>query len=445
MPICRSRVLLCASLLSASICAHVEAQTTSPVPVSRELYLDPAGMGLEQLVQLAMTRNGELVASRQRTVETQGLLRQAGFRPNPVFETEFRSGSATGSDGEREFSVGYAHTFELGNKRATRVEVATLGVDLAQLEIRDRERVIRAEVMDRYIAAMSAIRNFEAVAQQREVVDQGLRVTRQRVAEGESPRVEEMVLQADVGRLEAERLVLEGEVQQAMLLLRAVAGVDVAEQLRLQPDGDRVAVITGLDDAVALGLASRPDLAALRKEEERSAAEVRLAQAERRPDMAALIRYTDSRSQLDYFGFDGAGALAPLKDRDRLLTGGLSISLPLFNRNQGHIQVATARQTAATIRREFLERTIRAEIAGAFARYLAARRAAEIFQKMVIGPSEQSVTVLRASYAAGEVQLFDVVAEQRRFIDTQKAFTEAIRQEALARVALERAVGSPLK
>jgi outer membrane protein, heavy metal efflux system len=283
------------------------------------------------------------------------------------------------------------------------------------------------------------------VAQQREVVDQGLRVTRQRVAEGESPRVEEMVLQADVGRLEAERLVLEGEVQQAMLLLRAVAGVEAAEQLRLQPDGDRVAVITSLDEAVALGLASRPDLAALRKEEERSAAEVRLAQAERRPDMAALIRYTDSRSQFDYFGFDGAGVLTPLRDRDRLLTGGLSISLPLFNRNQGHIQVATARQTAATIRREFLERTVRAEIAGAFARYVAARRAAEIFQKMVIGPSEQSVTVLRASYAAGEVHLFDVVAEQRRFIDTQKAFTEAIRQEALARVALERAVGSPLK
>ena len=444
MRICRTAIFLCVALLSASIGAHAQP-TSSVVPVSRELYLDPAGIGLEQLVQSAMTRNGELVAARQRTVEAQGLLRQAGFRPNPVIETEITSGSPTGSSGEREFSVGYAHTFELGNKRARRVEVATLDVDITQLEIRDRERVIRAEVLERYIAAMSAIRNFEAVAQQREVAEQGLGVTRQRVAEGESPRVEEMVLQADVGRLEAERLVLESEVHQAMLLLRVVAGFDEAEPLRLQPDGDRIPVTTSLDQAMTLGLASRPDLMALRKDEERSAAEVRLARSERTPDIAGLIRYTDSRTQFDYLGFNGAGALTPLKDRDRLLTGGLSISVPLLNRNQGQIQVATARQTAATIRREFVERTIRAEITGAFARYVAARRAAEVFQKMVIGPSEQSVTVLRASYAAGEVRLFDVVTEQRRFIDTQKAYTEAIRQQALARVALERAVGSPLK
>lgn len=444
MQICRAEIFLCVALLSGGVGAYAQTTPTA-VPVSRDLYLDPAGMGLEQLVESAMTRNGELVATRQRTVQAQGLLRQAGLRPNPVFETEYTSGSPTGSPGEREFSLGYAHTFELGNKRGRRVEVATLDVDITQLEIRDRERVIRAEVLERYIAAMSAIRNFEAVAQQREVAEQGLGVTRRRVAEGESPRVEEMVLQADVGRLEAERLVLESEVHQAMLLLKVVAGFDEAQALRLRPDGDRVPVTTSLDEAIAVGLAARPDLLALRKDEQRSAAEVQLAQSEKTPDLAGLIRYTDARTQFDYFGLNGAGALTPLKDHDRLLTAGLSITLPLLHRNQGQIQAATARQAAATIRREFMERTIRAEIAGAFARYRAAQRAVEVFQKLVIGPSEQSVTVLRASYAAGEVQLFDVVAEQRRFIDTQKAYTEAIRQEALARVALERAVGSPLK
>lgn len=444
MRISRSTLFLCVSWLASGVCAEAQTSAAS-APVSRELYLDPAGIGLEQLVQSAMARNGELVAARQRMLEAQGLLRQAGFRPNPVVETEISSGAATGSDGEREFSIGYAHTFELGGKRSNRVAVAGIDVEITQLEIRDRERAIRAEVLERYIAAMSAIRNFEAMAQQREVAEQGLTITRQRVAAGESPRVEEMVLQADVGRLEAERLVLESDVQQAILLLRVVAGFDATESLRLEPDGDRAAVNTTLEEAVATGLASRPDLAALRRDEERSAAEVQLARSERTPDLSALVRYTDSRSQFDYLGFNASGVLSPLRDRDRLLTGGLSITLPVLNRNQGRIQVATARQTAATIRRQYLERTVRAEITGAFSRYLAARRAAQIFQQSVIGPSQQSVTVLRASYAAGEVQLFDVVAEQRRFIDTQKAYTEAIKQEALARVALERAVGSPLK
>jgi cobalt-zinc-cadmium efflux system outer membrane protein len=437
-------VIACATCLAIGSGSHAQTLPSS-APVARELYLDPNGLDLAQLVQLALTRNADLTATRQRTLEAQGLLRQAGFRPNPVFETEVSSGAATGSNGERQISVGYAHTFELGGKRSRRVEVAQSGVEIAGLEILDRERTLRAELQERYIAAMSAVRNFEAVAQQREAAEQGLNVTRQRVAAGESPRVEEMVLQADVGRLEAERLLLESEVQQAMLNLRVVAGFELTETLRLRPDGDRDPVTTTLEDALAKGLTVRPDLGALRKEEDRSAAEVRSARADRTPDIAALFRYTDAQSRFDQMGFSASGVLTPIRDHDRTLTGGLSITLPVLNRNQGMIQVATARQTAATLRREYQERVIRAEITGAYGRYLAARRAALAFQRLVIGPSEESVRVLRASYAAGEVQLFDVVAEQRRLIDTQKAYTEAIRQEALARVSLERAIGSPLK
>lgn len=437
-------VIACLACLAIESASHAQTLPAS-APVSRELYLDPTGVDLDQLVQFALTRNADLTATRQRTLEAQGLLRQAGFRPNPVLETAVTSGAATGSEGEREISIGYAHTFELGGKRSKRVEVAQSGVQIARLEILDRERTIRAELQERYIAAMSAIRNFEAVAQQREVAEQGLNVTRQRVSAGESPRVEEMVLQADVGRLEAERLLLESEVQQAMLNLRVVAGFELTETLRLRPDGDRRPVSTTLEEALSRALAARPDLAASRTDEVRSGAEVGLARAERTPDMAALFRYTDAQSRFDQLGFSASGALVPIRDRDRTLTGGFSITLPILNRNQGLVEAATARQTAATLRRQYLERSIRAEITGAYARYLAARRAATVFQQMVIGPSEESVSVLRASYAAGEVQLFDVVAEQRRLIDTQKAYTEAIRQEALARVALERAIGSPLQ
>lgn len=403
------------------------------------------GVGLNQLVQTALTRNADLAATRQRTVEAQGLLRQAGFRPNPVLETEYTSGSPTGSVGEREFSLGYAHTFELGGKRARRIDLGQAGLDLARLEIADRERTLRADVQERYITAMAAIRNLDAVARQLEVTQRSYTVTERRVSEGESPRVEQMVLQAEVGRLTAERLVLASEVQQTMLGLRVVAGLELSDPLRLQPNGDRAPITLALDSMLERGLASRPDLAAARQEEARAAGEVRLAQAERVPDVAALVRYSDVQSQFPQFGLSPSGAPTALRDRDRLLTGGLSISLPLLSRNQGNIQAGRARQSAATLRREYLERTIRAEIAGAYGRYQAARQAVQAFDASVIRPAEDSVRVLRASYTAGEVQLFDVLTEQRRLIDTQKAYTDAIRQEALARVALERAVGAPLQ
>ena len=448
------RAFLCAllSIEMLSATTHILAQERASVvavangSAPANQFVDGAnGMTLEQLVQMALTRNADLLATRQRTVEAQGLLRQAGFRPNPVLETEYTTGSPTGSSGEREFSIGYAHTFELGSKRARRLDVSQAGLGLARLEVTDRERTLRAELQERYIAAMAAIRNLEAVAQQLEITQQSYRATQRRVSEGESPRVEQMVLQAEVGRLSAERLLLASEAQQGMLDLRVVAGLNLDEPLRLRPDGDRPPLTLAIDAAIERGLATRPDLAAARQEEARVGGEVQLARAERVPDVAALVRYSDVQSQFPQFGLTASGALSPLRDRDRMLTGGLSITLPLLSRNQGNIEAARARQSAATLRREYLERTIRAEITGAFGRYTAARQAVQAFDASVIGPAEESVRVLRASYTAGEVQLFDVLNEQRRLIDTQKAYTEAIRQEALARVALERAIGAPLQ
>jgi len=423
-----------------------DAAAAGPAATATSQFVDPAsGLSVNQLVQLALSRNGDLMATRQRTVEAQGLLRQAGFRPNPVIETEFGSGSPTGSPGEREFSVGYAHVFELGGKRDRRVEVGRAGLDLARFEITDRERTLRAELQERYISAMASIRNLEAVAQQLEVTQQSFGVTQRRVSEGESPRVEQMVLQAEVGRLEAERLLLASEVQQELVSLRVIVGMDFNERLVLQPDGDRPPTTLSLEAALEQGLASRPDLAAGRQEETRAAAEVRLAHADRMPDLVGLVRYTDSQTRFDQFGLTATGALTPLQDRDRMLFGGLSITLPMFARNQGQIEATRARETAASLRRQYLARSIEAEIRAAYGRYLAAQQAVEVFRKAVVQPSQEGAAVLRASYAAGEVRLFDVLAVQRRLIDSQKEYTEAIRRAALARIALERAIGVPLQ
>jgi len=422
----------------------VGAPVAAPAPTAQ--FVDASsGLSVSQLVQLALARNADLLATRQRALEAQGLLRQAGFRPNPVLETEFGSGSPTGSPGEREFSLGYSHVFELGGKRDRRVEVGRPGLDLARFEITDRERTLRAELQERYIAAMASIRNLETVAQQFEVTRQTLEVTQRRVSEGESPRVEQMVLQAEVGRLEAERLVLASEVQQELLAVRVIVGMDFSERLVLRPEGDRPPPTLNLEAALEQGLASRPDLAAARQEETRAAAEVRLARAGRVPDLAGLVRYTDSQTRFDQFGLTATGALAPLQDRDRVLTAGLSLTLPMFARNQGQIEATRARETAASLRRQYLTRSAEAEIRAAHGRYLAAQQAVEVFRTAVVQPSQEAAAVLRASYAAGEVRLFDVLAVQRRLIDSQKEYTEAIRQAALARVALERAIGVPLQ
>src|SRR3990172_11086598 len=81
----------------------------------------PAALGATDLVEMAMQRNREFLAVKQRIAETQGLLRQAGLRPAPALEIEESPGRPLGSPGEEEFSARDFHTIETFLKKASRI------------------------------------------------------------------------------------------------------------------------------------------------------------------------------------------------------------------------------------------------------------------------------------------------------------------------------------
>ena len=62
----------------------------------------------------------------------------------------------------------------------------------------------------------------------------------------------------------------------------------------------------------------------------------------------------------------------------------------------------------------------------AFARYEAAQRALLTFEQGVIQRSSDNIRVIRAAYELGEFRLTDLLVEQRRLVDSQREFTEAL-------------------
>ena len=135
----------------------------------------------------------------------------------------------------------------------------------------------------------------------------------------------------------------------------------------------------------------------------------------------------------------------PLRDRDNLLTAGISISLPVRNRNQGNIEAAVARDRGARLRREALERSARREVLAAVNRYQAARKALGVFDEGVVPQSQENLRIVRGAYELGELRMLDVINEQRRLLETQRAYTDLLRDANIAVAELERAVGAPLQ
>jgi len=415
---------------------------TSTVKPAIAHYFDPVqGLSSDELVRRALASNGELAAARIEIQRVRGRLRQAALRPNPTLDVEQTTGRFTGSADERETSVGIAVPIELGAKRKRRIELARVELEAVQAEVADRERRLTLEVMTLYTEALSALRELETTESINQVDLQTTRFVQARVNEGESAPLELNLLRTEVDRLRSRRALVEGRLTTTLLKLKVLAGLSDAEPLRLRED---LATIRqpvfpqSVDAAIAIALRSRPDLRLARLNEEVAEAGLKLARASASPDLTAFTRYSVSRSAFE------VTPVGVLRDRDKTLTFGVSVGIPIFNRNQGNKAEATALISQARTRREFLEQIIRSEVQSAYARIEAARSAALTFEQGVIGRSTDNIRVIRAAYELGQFQITDLLSEQRRLLDSQREYTEMLAEQYRALADLQAALGGPI-
>jgi len=437
-------VVLCQQAPAQSTTVKSAAGTTaSTVP----LYFDPLqGSSSLDLVVRALQSNGELSAARLDVERARARLRQAGLRPNPTLDFEQSTGRLVGSPGERATSVGVTLPLEVSGQRRRRIELARAELEAAEAEVADRERRLAGEVLALYAEALSALRELQITEEMGGVDLKMTRFVQARVNEGESAPLELSLLQVEVDRLRSRRVLVEGRLRSSLVRLKSISGIPQNEPLRLRED------LTGsvlpsreppssLEAAVEIALRSRPDLRLARLNEEVAQAGLRLARAQGAPELSLSAKYSTDRALTDL-----PEPLVPVPDTSRSLTVGVSVGLPVFNRNQGAKQEASFAITQATRRREFLEQTVRAEVQSAYVRYEAARAAVSTFELGVIERSTQNLQVMRAAYAEGAFTITEVLVEQRRLLDSQRDFTEALaeRYNALAElsVALGTAVNS---
>ena len=104
---------------------------------------------------------------------------------------------------------------------------------------------------------------------------------------------------------------------------------------------------------------------------------------------------------------------------------------------------AVAESEAAKSRREFAELTVRREVAAAYAQYVQAAKAEEIFRVGARDAARANLDVVRQTYELGSKTLLDYIAEQRRFIELENDFIDAQLAVYNARVEIQRATASP--
>ena len=459
----RALLYICSTLIIASVRpTHIAAQNPAETRVnaaeSRKIkaayisaletsdssenaiaaYVDPIqGSSSIDLVRRALASNAQLAATRLEIDRARARLRQAGLLPNPSIDFEQQNG-VFGSPGERGTTVGFSMPLELAGQRGRRIDLARAELEAAEADVADRERRMTSELRLAYIETLAALRELEVTQNLYALDVETARIVEARVEEGDAAPLELNLLRAEVDRLRARRALVEGRLHASATRLKQLVGMAPDEQLQLRevlmspllPDPP-----ASLDAAIEIALRTRPDLRFARLSEDVARAGYRLVKAQAAPQVTAFVQYSNVLGTFD------DTPIGVLTDRDRIFGFGVSVTLPIFNRNQGAKAEAQIAITQAQRRREFTESVVRAEVTAAYRRYEAARASIQTYERGVIERSERNVQTMRAAYQVGAFRVSELLAEQRRLVDMQREMTEALAERYRALAELRAALG----
>ena len=392
---------------------------------------------VEALVAEAIQNHPELQAARLEIEAGAARVQQAGLRPNPVLELGGQK--ALGPDNN--VSVGVSLPLDLNGRKEGRVGVAERERDVRRAQLADRERRLRAEIRAKAGEVLAARRNLATTVDLLDANRRALAVVRNRVREGAAPSIDESLQLVEVNRLEASHPVLASRVEVLGLQLKTAAGLPADTPVVLRDELRAGPRSIDIDNSVAQALDRRPDLRVARGEVAAGMARVRKEQAEARWDASVNVGYQRMDTGFDLMGQTANGSLRPIQDVFHYFGAGVSIMLPVRNRNQGNIAAAEAETRAAERRVRLTELTVRQEVTAAFGQHAASLRAVELYDRGVRDVARRNLDIVRQSYELGRGSLLDVIGEQRRYLEIETGFTMVLKDLYDADVEIERATG----
>jgi outer membrane protein, heavy metal efflux system len=411
-------------------------------PVSSPHLDQKTGITAEEAVTYALAHNGELEAARQEIAVARAMVKQARLRANPKLDIEGARQIPPGKDNSVMASA--MLPLELGGRRAARTTVAEREVEVREREVANQERLLASEVRMKFGEALAQGMKLSFTDELVEANQQSFDLVAAKVVEGATPPLEQNMALVELNRLKSMRESVAGKVEVSLFELRNLIGMPPEQPLRLKGDFDHlINQLPSAAEAAEGALRERPDVQGFRANENLAMARIEHARAEGRLDASLTAGYERMNSGFPVFGVNEHGQLQPVQDVFHFLKFGVSLDLPVRNKNQGAIEAAVAESQAAKSRREFAELTVRREVAVAYAQYDRAVRAEEIFRVGARDPAKANLDIVRQTYELGSKTLLDFIGEQRRFIELENDFIDAQLAVYNARVDIGRATASP--
>ena len=400
------------------------------------------GLTLDQAIELLVHNNMELRSQYFEIPQSQADILTASLRANPILYADsqlipYGNYSEQRPGGPVQYDLNITYPLDLSRKRQARTQVAARAKQVLEAEFQNAVRLQIDNLYTAYVAVLAARQRALFATAATKSLDAMLQPMGDQLKVGRITRAEynRVLLQRETAALAAndanEALAIAGRNLGQLLNLPANASIATVVRGSLYDRGMEVPDATHLVD---LALQQRPDLTAFRLAVMRAHAEERLALANRLDDVFLLYQpYTYQRNTVP------EGAMATTS-----WAVGLTVPLPIFNRNQGNIQ--RARLNICQTRAEYQDLTRRVidEVNAADREYRLTLAAMHRFEEVLRPAAEEVLATAQRQFDQGSIDLIGYLNTRRDYNQVARQYLDTLVRHRRAMLSLNTAVGQRL-
>jgi cobalt-zinc-cadmium efflux system outer membrane protein len=416
--------LSCAAVATGLLCgaAFGAEPALQPPPASATLSLT-----VDEAMALFLKQNLDLLIAQYGIDAAKGLEVTAKLFPNPNLSVD-TTASMTLSYGQVSVLAGRIdQLFELAGKRGYRQQSARYATQSAEAAFADAGRVLGFSVKEAFYKVLQSGRKLELAKENSAFFNEVVNINTIRFRKG-------VIAEADLIKLRVQAVDFQNQVitaTQDLLIaqnnLRALLALRPNVELNLQGELEYKPVSLVPEALKAEALMTRPDLVAKERLLAQRSADLKLARALRVPDVTlgadALMQGPEGPNTPHGYGF------------------GLSVPLPLFNRNQGGILQAEAGIRAAEADRDKTRLQVEIDVETAYRDFTQTQMLVQAYLAGVLDDARASREIAKKAYERGGTSILDVLDAFRTFNTTMQGYLEALLGYQRSLLEINSAVG----
>lgn len=388
---------------------------------------EPNGvLSLGDVLALVLVRNPELSAFSYEVRAQEAQVLQNSLLPNPELGVEVEefggTGATRGFDGA-ETTLAVSQLIETANKRTKRTNVARLDKELADWDYKAKRLDIFTEAAKAYAEVLTAQERVGLAEELNKLASEVKYAVGHRVGAGKESPLEETKADVSLAASQIELNNFRRSLEIAKTKLSSYWGSTKPAFAGLTGSIYETKPHSTFDEFAAQ-IANNPDLARWKAEINQKKAVVALEKSRSAPDVTV-----------------SAGTKYLAEPGDTAFVVGLSIPLPIFDRNQGNISSARARVNKTRELARQANVSIGTQLVDVYQSMISAYQQTLNLKDKIIPASEKAFDAARQGYDQGKFGYLDLLDAQRTLFQAKQQYLDLLLIYHQTHANLERLVG----